>query len=69
VRSRGLAGHTHHTYPHTRTQTAFDQGGLHAIEHVLCSLAPLEVMCDPNDLSCQHTRRETDLHRCVRACV
>lgn len=38
-------------------------GGLHAIEHVLCSLAPMEVRCDPSDLSCQHTRRDGDLHR------
>lgn len=43
--------------------TRFGQAGLHAIEHLLISLAPLHVMCDPADLSCQHTRRETDLHQ------
>lgn len=43
--------------------TRFGQAGLHAIEHVLISLAPLEIMCDPQDLSCQHTRRDTDLHQ------
>jgi ATP-dependent helicase YprA (DUF1998 family) len=43
----------------------FDRGGLHAIEHVLMSIAPLEVMCDPADLSCQHTRRHTDINRFV----
>lgn len=41
----------------------YDRFGLHAVEHLLISLAPLVVPCDPGDLSCQHTRRDTDLHR------
>eukprot|EP00638_Chattonella_subsalsa_P000234 CAMPEP_0117767162 /NCGR_PEP_ID=MMETSP0947-20121206/21430_1 /TAXON_ID=44440 /ORGANISM="Chattonella subsalsa, Strain CCMP2191" /LENGTH=1052 /DNA_ID=CAMNT_0005590729 /DNA_START=41 /DNA_END=3200 /DNA_ORIENTATION=+ len=41
----------------------YDKGGLHAIEHVLISLAPASVMCDQADLSCQHTRRDGDINR------
>ena len=41
----------------------YDRGCLHAIEHVLCSICPLVVTCDPRDLSCQHTRRDGDVNR------
>ena len=41
----------------------YDRGALHSIEHVLCSLAPLVVTCDPRDLGCQCTRREGDVNR------
>jgi len=44
-------------------QERYDRGGLHAIEHLLISLAPLELFCEPSDWSCQHTRRDTDLNR------
>ena len=41
----------------------YDKGALHAIEHVLCSLAPALISCDSRDLSCQHTRRHGDANR------
>ena len=41
----------------------YDRGALHSIEHVLCSLAPLVITCDPRDLGCQCTRREGDVNR------
>ncbi|CEM31298.1 unnamed protein product [Vitrella brassicaformis CCMP3155] len=44
-------------------QHQYDRGGLHSIEHTVLALAPLVVMCDPGDLSCQHTRRDSDANR------
>jgi len=41
----------------------YDKGGLHSLEHVLIALIPSILMCDPADLSCQHTRRDGDLNR------
>lgn len=60
---RHFVGYRHENGLNKRHFDRFDRGGLHAIEHVLCSLAPMEVRCDPSDLSCQHTRRDGDLHR------
>lgn len=60
---RHFVGYRHENGRNKRHYDRFDRGGLHAIEHVLCSLAPMEVRCDPSDLSCQHTRRDGDLHR------
>ena len=60
---RPFVGYRHENGRNKRNFDRFDRGGLHAIEHVLCSLAPMEVRCDPSDLSCQHTRRDGDLHR------
>ena len=42
---------------------AYDRGALHAVEHLLCEVAPLFVSCDPRDLCCQHTRRDGDVNR------
>eukprot|EP01041_Mallomonas_annulata_P005121 gene5121-10243_t len=36
---------------------------LHAIEHLICSLAPTCIPCDSTDLSCQHTRSEGDANK------
>jgi len=60
---RHFVGWRHENGRNRRHYDQYDRGGLHAIEHVLCSLAPMEVRCDPSDLSCQHTRRDGDLHR------
>lgn len=60
---RQFVGYRYENGRNKRHYDQFDRGGLHAIEHVLCSLAPMEVRCDPGDLSCQHTRRDGDLHR------
>jgi DEAD/DEAH box helicase domain-containing protein len=46
----------------------FDRGALHAIEHVLLSIAPLHALCEIGDLSCQHTRRDGDRNRCAQCC-
>jgi len=40
-----------------------DRGGLHALEHAMLSLAPLCCDMEAGELSCQHTRRDSDPNR------
>ena len=45
-----------------RYDELYERYGLHAVEHLLCALAPTMVPCDTCDLSCQHTRRVSTLY-------
>ncbi|CAE8622738.1 unnamed protein product [Polarella glacialis] len=40
-----------------------DRGGLHALEHAMLALAPLCCDLEASELSCQHTRRDSDPNR------
>jgi len=40
-----------------------DRGGLHALEHAMISMAPACCDLDVAELSCQHTRRDSDPNR------
>ena len=40
----------------------YARGALHAIEHMLVSLAPLVMACENDELGCQCTRRRGDTH-------
>mmetsp|Transcript_32047 Transcript_32047/g.56666 ORF Transcript_32047/g.56666 Transcript_32047/m.56666 type:complete len:1192 (+) Transcript_32047:129-3704(+) len=42
---------------------AVDRGGLHALEHAMISLAPLCCDIEASELTCQHTRRDSDPNR------
>ena len=37
-----------------------DRGGLHALEHAMIAIAPLCCDVEALELSCQHTRRDSD---------
>ncbi|CAJ1378386.1 unnamed protein product [Effrenium voratum] len=40
-----------------------DRGGLHALEHAMMAIAPLCCDIEVSELSCQHTRRDSDPNR------
>eukprot|EP00927_Polykrikos_kofoidii_P044160 TRINITY_DN38202_c0_g1_i2.p1 TRINITY_DN38202_c0_g1~~TRINITY_DN38202_c0_g1_i2.p1 ORF type:complete len:1198 (-),score=143.77 TRINITY_DN38202_c0_g1_i2:210-3749(-) len=49
--------------PVARDGHSVDRGGLHAIEHAMISLAPVCFDVEGSELSCQHTRRDSDPNR------
>lgn len=49
--------------PVAQAEHSVDRGGLHALEHAMISLAPLCCDLEAAELSCQHTRRDSDPNR------
>ena len=49
--------------PVSQSGRSVDRGGLHALEHAMMSMAPLCCDIDGSELSCQHTRRDSDPNR------
>lgn len=49
--------------PIAQEGSSVDRGGLHALEHAMMAMAPLCCDIEVSELSCQHTRRDSDPNR------